>query len=179
MKYLIILIACLVVSLLRSGNSNAQKTCPFPINNQRILTNQNLDTFLHLFKTDSFVERNKKKHIPRFIKKELKCLANDKFRIANPGKPYNEGDIISGNLPMRQLVFLARSKDVFVMQYKKGGFASSNNLVCVIHNGKQILDLWKGTISNDEEYKSVKEIAENIEYTRKINIELFKPSIYF
>jgi len=165
------LIVWLVVLLLfYCSHIYAQKNCPFRIDTSRILNNRNLNTFLHLFKTDSFVVKNKKKYIPHFIKKELKCLAGG-FGIANPGRPYNAGDVIVRNLPMRQLVFLARSKNVFVMQYKRGGYASTNNLVFILHNGKQIVDLWKGSLNVVADCKSMKELSYYMDLSKQLKLQ--------
>src|SRR6478672_2873994 len=106
MKPLFLLIVYPILILLLTTNVvKSQKTCPFPINEKRILSKQGLDTFLHLLKTDSFVVKHKRKNIPHFIKKELNCLANG-FRIANPGKPYNISDFITWARPSRQLTFM-------------------------------------------------------------------------
>jgi hypothetical protein len=179
MKLLFSSIVCtILILILTTADIKAQKACRFAINEQRILANANLDTFLHLFKTDSFVIRNKKKYIPRFIKKELKCLAGG-FRIANPGKTFNGGDVIQWNLPNRQLVFLARSQNVFVIQYRKGGFASSDHLVFILHNGKQIVDLWKGLFLVAVDLQSVKELNQYMSYITNDKVKFYKANIDF
>jgi hypothetical protein len=101
------------------------------------------------------------------------------FRIANPGKTFNGGDVIQWNLPNRQLVFLARSQNVFVIQYRKGGFASSDHLVFILHNGKQIVDLWKGLFLVAVDLQSVKELNQYMSYITNDKVKFYKANIDF
>src|SRR5262249_2002456 len=89
------------------------------------------------------------KNIPHFIKKQLRCMAYG-FSIANPGKRYQATDVVVPRiippiqLPERQLVFLAKSRDMLVMTYYKGGYGTSAHIILIKFQHKKILDLWAG-----------------------------------
>ena len=94
---------CLVLTL----NVSGQNTCGYKLDTAAILSNKNLDDFLAVLQTDSFIVTNDKKDIPRSIKKQLNCMTNG-FSIANPGEPYQATDVVTWRIkprPRRQLVF--------------------------------------------------------------------------
>jgi len=125
-----------------------QRNCDFKIDTAKVLINQNLDKLLSELQSDTFNTTNNKKDIPRFIKKQLNCLAHG-FSIANPGQPYQATDVIFKKLPRRQLVFLARSDNMLVMTYLKGGISLSRHVLFIKFKDKIITDLWSGNCLND------------------------------
>jgi len=132
----------------------------------KILANLNLERLLSRFQSDSFIVTNKKEDIPRFLNKWLDCTTND-FSLANPGKPYQETDLIISNLPRRQLIFLAKSKGLLVMTYLTGiGFPK--RILFVQHNANKIEDVWVGQCFDDVDSKdkiieSIKKHKDNYE----------------
>ena len=161
MKRTIIIFILLVFQL---PSIKAQTNCSFQIDTNRILTNQNLDQFLSLLKTDSLRITFNKDDIPEFIKAELDCLTHN-FRIANPKERYNATDVIDKDLPGRQLIFLGLGKNLFLMQYYIGGIGKSTNLLLVKFNSEQILEIWKGFGLDDT--KNIKDIPNFLETGRK------------
>ena len=153
-----------------------QRMCSFQIDTTRILKNQNLDSFLAELKTDIFKITNDKKDIPKFIKKQLDCYVG-RFRIANPDQPYNATDLIVRNWPERQVIFLAKSEKVFVMEYYLGGISLSRHLLLVKYRDGQIVDLWKGFCF--EEFKSINDVVNYLELNRNKKWGLNTNVIYF
>jgi hypothetical protein len=166
----------LLLSLLITKSTLSQKTCDFQIDTTRILANQNLDSLLAELRIDSFKITNNKKDIPKFIKKQLDCYVHG-FRIANPDQPYNSTDVIIRNLPGRQLTFLAKSDDLFVMQYDMGGIVRSSHLLLVKYHGSKIVDLWKGICL--QKISSIEDAVGYLELNRKKEWGLNTNIIYF
>ncbi len=150
-----------------------QRKCAFQIDTAKILSNRNLDKLLLEFQSGTFKTTNNKNDIPRFIKRQLNCLTHG-FLIANPGKPYEATDVFTGNifnkLPSRQLVFLAKSDNMLVMTYLKGGRGLSRHLLFIKFNGKKITDFWSGSCLNGMDTKEG--IINNINYSRSKKWEL-------
>jgi len=147
-------------------NVSGQRNCAYKIDTASILTNRNLDNFLAALETDSFVVTNNKKDIPRFIKKQLRCMTNG-FSIANPGQRFQATEVVEWRikpLPRRQLVFLAKSHNMLVMTYYKGGFGKSGHVVFIKFQGKKISDLWTGNALNGME--TMQGIIDNISQNR-------------
>ncbi|RTQ44704.1 hypothetical protein EJV47_27310 [Hymenobacter gummosus] len=121
---------CFSSFLLISLASNAQKQtkCSYGIDEYVILTDRNLDNFIQKLKTDSFTIHTDKKEIPKPVLRQLICLNdNDKHFIANPDEYYQKTDIkIRRISPTRQLIYLAKSNDMIVMTYKRGGWGGPN-----------------------------------------------------
>ena len=129
----------MVVSL----NSSEQKNCDYQVDNLKIFSNQNLDSFLNDIQKEKFSVSFTKKVIPFFIKKQLDCLTGN-FSIANPGEPFNATDVSDGSLPNRQLLFSARSSQLFIMTYLCGGIAEQTHIIFIRFRDNTITDLWTG-----------------------------------
>jgi hypothetical protein len=89
-----------------------------------------------------FETKNKKKYIPRFIKKNLKCWENRKFRIANPGKLYNDTDYIVRNLPRRRMNYLGLNKSYIVLSYDHGGRGHHQHILIFKVSNKNIKEVY-------------------------------------
>ena len=157
MKRIIFLFAVIGISTAL----HAQNDCNIPINEKRILSNQNLDFFLKKLKTDTFTTDTDKRHIPVYIREKLRCLfgnttnpseelnATDEI-MANPSEDYNATDVISDvHLPWRQLLFFAlnKSKNVFLITYYKGGVGRSTITIMMRLSNQyknQVRDIWIG-----------------------------------
>jgi hypothetical protein len=158
---------------------NGQSQCVYKIDTAGILANRNLDTFLSELETDSFTVTNNKKDIPRLIKKQLRCMP-DGFSIANPGKRYQATDVVVWRvkpLPRRQLIFLAKSKDMLIMTYFIGGIGKSGHILLIKFQDKKILDLWTGYSFNGLETKQ--SIINTINQNRNREWGLNTNIIYF
>ena len=151
----LIMVICLLISIY----SKAQKQCDYQIDTSEILNNQNLSAFILNLQTDSFKISYSKKDIPRFINKQLDCLTNG-FSIANPGHKYQCCCTSSMLLPERQLIFLGISEDIFVMTYLTGGIGVSTHLLLIKFENNRIIDLWTGHCNRNS--SSIKEIVNYI-----------------
>lgn len=146
-----------------------QNKTTFEIDTSRILTNENLDSFLELLRSDTFDISIDTKNIPRQVKKQLNNLTK-RFTIANPDKPYQCCCTSPRRLPERQLLFLAKSQNVLVMTYKTGGIGVSFHILLIKFDKTNIVDLWAGYGSPS--FKNVNEIVQYIDYSRLNNIRL-------
>lgn len=133
----------------------AQRNCNFQIDTLKIRLSENLDTFVLKLQTEKFTTYNNKDAIPKSVKETLDCLTK-KFSIANPNQEYACCCTSSDRLPRRKLIFLSKSKDMLVMTYLTGGFATSTHLLFVQFDDEKIIDLW--TSYCPENFKSNKDI---------------------
>ena len=130
-----------------------KKQCAFTIDTLGILSNSNLDYFVSKLNTDSFVTLKSKKAIPAFIMDQLNCLTR-KFSLANPNEDYQCCCTSSESLPMRKLLYLAVSKDVFVATYLTGGVGVTVHILFIKFSGKNIEDIWTGFSFDDLKSKA-------------------------
>jgi hypothetical protein len=59
-------------------------------------------------------------------------------RIADPGQPYQETDVVVDELPMRRLIVAAASPRAAFLAYEKGGRARTRHLFAVCLAGGQV-----------------------------------------
>ena len=126
----------IILALLYDSTCVAQKNCIIDLNS----TNNKVEYILladSLQKQD-FVTRNKKRFLPKSIKRALKCKANNKFRIANPDKPYNAGDAIIKNWPRRKINYIGLNKNYLILSYEHGGFGHHSHTLIFKYNKKNI-----------------------------------------
>jgi len=162
------ILCTLLIASAITNKSFCQKNCSYTIDTAKILANKNLDSFLIKFEKDFFKITNNKNDIPKFIKRDLDCLAND-FSLANPGEPFQQTDVIFQKLPWRQLVFLAKSKDLIVLSYLKGGWGLSQHLVFIKFKNEAIIDFWSGYCSQG--IKTKDQITDYIKKNRNVKSE--------
>ena len=148
--------------------SVGQKGNNFTIDTAKILNNENLEDFVQGLKTDTFQIFADKDAIPKHVKKQLDRLTK-RFSIANPNQNWQCCCTSPRRLPERQLIFLAKSKDVLVMTYKTGGFGVSTHLLLIRFDNDKIIDLWTGYCWAD--VSKVDDIVSYIDETRKNNRE--------
>ncbi|UKB77599.1 hypothetical protein [Chryseobacterium sp. MEBOG07] len=160
-----------IILILFSINCLGQKNCKFKINEATILKNENLDYFIGKMQKDQFETQTRKQAIPSYIKKELDCLSGD-FSIANPDKEYQSSCIYEKNMPRRQLLFLAKSKDILILTYATGGIGSTTHFLFIKYDSKQILDLWTGVTMGIFKPESLKSIIKYIQSNRDLDWEL-------
>ncbi|CAM1355440.1 hypothetical protein [Tenacibaculum halocynthiae] len=154
-----------IIIVLLTLNGFAQKNCEYQIDKKRILENINLDSFLTEFQNEQFVVDNDKKSIPKHVKKELDCIASE-FSIANPKEEYQAGCNVEKDKPKRQLIFLAKSKDILILTYATGGIGSSTHFLFIKYDSEKIIDLWTGVGMGIIKHKSLKEISKYISSQR-------------
>jgi hypothetical protein len=117
----------------------------FTIDQMVILKNKNLPSFIKALQS-SRLSLSHKVDIPDFIKPVLNQLSKDEFTIANPNADWNCCDgSWDEKLPNRQLIFQAKSKNLFLIYYLKGGIGVNQNLILINYQNNTILDFWKGT----------------------------------
>lgn len=155
----------LVLFILHFQRANSQHSC-FSIDTANIISNKSLDRFIAKIQEDKFNITNNKHQIPGFIKDELDRYAYG-FEIANPDERWHATDVIIGNYPRRKLMFLAKSSDLLVFQYKLGGIGTSLHLVLIEFRKGVITDIWKGAGGDD--IKTIPDLIEYLQLKRKIN----------
>lgn len=165
-----------ILTVALSLHAFGQKNCDYKIDTDKILLNENLDSFLIKIQNDSFTESHDKKDIPSFIKKQLDCWVKN-FSIANPNEPFNATDMYVEGLPNRQLLFLAINMEMFVMTYLRGGVGQSTHMLFVKYHDHKIIDLWTGVCAQDLKFKS--DILHYIKMHRNKSWGLNTNKIYF
>jgi len=100
-----------------------------------------------------FETKDKKKYIPGFIKKNLKCWKKRKFRIANPGKPYNDTDYIVRDLPRRRMNYLGLDNSYVILSYDHGGLGHHQHILIFRIEKKEIKEFYSlyGNANSNEE----------------------------
>ena len=63
--------------------------------------------------------------------------------LADPDEKYQEPGVepVDSSLPGRKIVFLAKSKDLIVISYVKGGAKSSDHIALIQYKGAQAVDV--------------------------------------
>jgi len=144
--------------------ANAQSDCYYKLDKEKILANKNLDIFFKKLETDSFIIWNDKDKIPAYIMKQFNCIS-DNAKLANPSEKFEENDFVTDStLPGRQLIFCAKSKNLFVLTYVHGGLAEHIHIVLMEFEKEKLVDVWCGV--NIDELKDIKEIISFIKNNR-------------
>ncbi len=139
-----------------------QKNCNCVVDTNRILLNLDLDYFLSGLKSDIH-STPQKDSIPKFIMDQLDCLTHG-FSLANSNQDYQCCCTSSRDLPKRKLLYLAESKDMFVMTYLTGGIGVETHLLLIKFSAGRIEKLWTGF--GDHNLRSPKMIASFIKKYR-------------
>ena len=116
----------------------------FEVDTVSILTNKNLDNLISKVDSTELTVHSEFSSIPSFIKDFLKKLVGTKFRIADPGEDWQATDIVEGDLPDRQLVYLGIGQDVMLLAYNKGGIGMSERILILHFEKSCIKDFWCG-----------------------------------
>ncbi len=138
-RFFILFILCSGIAI--AAYSQKQKV--FNVDEDKILFNKNLEFYISRLNSAKFTILKSNKDIPRFIKDQLPFF-NDRS-IADTGGKYRLTDAtIDSMLPDRKLVFLAKSKDVFIITYLKGGGEITNHIAFVRTKENLVTDIWSG-----------------------------------
>jgi len=151
LHYPAFLIAALTVSIpaMMSGRDSPKpKRCDYLPDTAAILENRRLETLLRILRSEHPTTLHEKKFIPPFIQRQLDCITGS-FSLADPGEEFQEGCVVTNELPRRRLVFLALGESIMSMVYETGGWASSNHILLVRFEGGRITDLWTGLCSDE------------------------------
>jgi hypothetical protein len=79
-----------------------------------------------------------KDSIPWIITRKLNELSESNFELANPNEPFQHSDaIVNDKLPRRQLKFLGKSNNIWIITYMHGGVGLHYHFViCKIANNE-------------------------------------------
>lgn len=92
--------------------------------------------------------------LPEPVRQVLAAVARQpQLAMADPGQPWASGDLVRPGLPRRQLVRAAHSDGVWVVDYHKGGFASSYVVTVVGLDGQEGRLVWTGQCHRGESGK--------------------------
>ncbi len=116
------------------------------IDTMAILSNKNLTPLLKAFDNQELHEIENYKSIPEFIRLFIEQTAGKDFVIADKGEDWQATDVITENLPRRQLVYFGYNKDIALMAYYKGGVGKSECLLIFKLNDNTISDFWCGNV---------------------------------
>lgn len=143
MKYI-----SLIIFLLLSSHVHSQNACNYSLDSIKVNYKKNEDSLLAKIQQDSFAVSYNKKDIPKLIKKKLKCLSQW-FALANPNEKYNATDVIIGHRPSRQLIFMAKSANIFIITYNHGGLGWHQDIFIAQFNGNTITQIWTSAVIGD------------------------------
>jgi hypothetical protein len=122
--------------------ANAQTDCYFKIDEEKVgVYNEHLDYFVKKFQRDTFVVSTDKNLIPEYVQRQLYCIFKD--TIANSNEEYQATCTVTDHLPWRRLNFFASSKNIYLINYNKGGFGVWTGII-IMEFAKQ------GIVVNDE-----------------------------
>jgi hypothetical protein len=85
----------------------------------------------HLLVKDTFQVLTSTARIPIDVKSTFAAACRERtFSMADPGQEYQETDVVEDTtLPIRRLLFAAKSADHFLIHYEIGGFAHSYHVL--------------------------------------------------
>jgi hypothetical protein len=158
--------------------SFGQGPCAVRVDTAAIVSGKNLDEFVTLLQAGPFQTFRTKNQIPRFISEQLKCLTTDNFSLANPGEAYDCCCTTSGELPRRQLMFLARNQNAVVLVYHigQGKVAPTYVTIFRLKMGSAV-DVWTGY--GDWKATSIPDVIAHIQNQRTKGFMLLKDRIDF
>jgi hypothetical protein len=142
----------------------AQKKCPPDLDSVKMMTRADFISLIDTLQDLNFSDKSKRINIPKFITRALNCWKKDKFRIVNPGKPYNNTDAIVRNIPTRQLNYFGVNENFMLLSYNHGGFGSHSHVLIFQYSNNTIKHLWdiqRTAISKEEIIYQLKHIKEN------------------
>ncbi len=98
---------------------------------------------------NNWIEYSTKDSIPKVLLNELSERTDGEFWIANPNEEYAATDVHDGNLPTRQLRFLGKKGNKWMLTYEHGGRGSHFHFIeCEIVKGS--IQSWRsGTVMMD------------------------------
>jgi len=99
-----------------------------------------LDFFVERLRKDKFTILKSKHDLPDFVKAQLPGFSDS--MLADINEPYQEPGVepIDSTLPGRKLVFLAQSKEIFVIAYAKGGAKASDHIALLQYKDNVVID---------------------------------------
>lgn len=133
-------------STMVSENQLTKNCRQFKVDTVSILTNKNLDRLISKVETTELRIYPKYESTPSFVKMFLDSLAGTEFRIADPGEDWQATDVVEGNLPDRQLVYLGVGQEVMLLAYNKGGIGMSERILIIRFENSCIKDFWCGGV---------------------------------
>lgn len=143
-------ISLLLISILCSSQKNRD-----PAVNKVVLTDKKKITeLIDSIKTQKLNVKERRKDIPRFIRKTFKCWFGN-FRIANIEEPFNSIDVVIARLPNERIKYLALNNRYLILATEKGGTARSDYVILIEFQKKKIKKYWEaydcvqGSISDD------------------------------
>jgi len=135
----------------------------YQIDTSAILNNHNLQQLIEDLEKAELADKKTVAQIPSFLKSFLDSLTEG-FSIANPGEDWQvgctsltmvdeKGNVISEEMPKRQLIYFGLGQDLALMTYYTGGFGKSEHILIFKFKGNKILDFWCGSILTDAKNK--------------------------
>ncbi len=152
-------------------HASAQVEKAFVIDSSAVWTNQNLDNFIYMLKSEDFEVSYDKNKIPRNIKRSLTYLTNDSFSIANPDENYRCCCSSSSSLPKRQLQFLGVSSNLVALTYLTGGVGVSTHILLIWFDNLEVKDIWAGITLKD--IKSKNKLIKFLQEQKQLELNLY------
>lgn len=160
-----------------SENQEINNCGQFKMDTVSILTNGNLDKLISQLEAADLESFSKFESLPNFIKTFLDRSVEENFLIADPGEDWQATDVVEGDLPDRQLVYLGVGKEITLLAFNKGGIGMSERILIFYCENSCIKDFWCGGVMAELTDKSqiVNHLKKNKEKKWGLNTNI----IYF
>lgn len=160
-----------------SENQRKRICGQFEIDSVSILTNRNLGGLISKIEGTDLKLYSEFESAPSFIKVFLESLLGTKFRIADPGEVWQATDIVLGDLPDRQLIYMGIGQDVMLLAYNKGGIGMSERILIFQFQNSCVQDFWCGGVLAELTDKN--EIVNHLKEKKDVHWGLNTNIIYF
>ena len=138
-----------------ASDNQEMKSCgQFKMDTVSILTNKNLDRLISKADTADLKRFTEFESTPDFIRAFLDSLVGENFSIADPGEDWQATDVVEGDLPDRQLVYLGVGQEITVLAFSKGGIGMSERILIFHSENSCIKDFWCGGVMTELTDKS-------------------------
>jgi len=116
-------ILLLIITLFSCSNQKDLTAWGIPeIEEERILSNDDLKNIITTLKTEEFQVYNQKQKIPKAVNKLLNNWYGEKVRFASNGNKYRKDCVVTNRkMQSREIITILKSEKHFVMTYNHGG----------------------------------------------------------
>ncbi|HYV90842.1 MAG TPA: hypothetical protein VE978_03630 [Chitinophagales bacterium] len=81
----------------------------------------------------------KKSNVPSFVKRSIESACECKIKLANPNRKFNYSDTRwNPFLPERQLIFIVKLHDMYILNYIHGGLGTHVHCIILWTRGRKV-----------------------------------------
>jgi hypothetical protein len=164
-----------------ANHAASQSPARYRIDTNAILTNRYLPRLLILARGTALHEFQSAQALPPCIRSFLTSSQKGQtVAIADVGGKYEATDALSGDqLPRRQLLYLGVSKDVVLLAYNLGGFASTECVLLFRLQDQHVCDFWTGHITGQHRQTTKESILRYLQAHKEEHWGLNTNIVYF